>query len=1235
MKTNKLLSAILCIAMIFSTMSFAVFADELSVAKVGDVEYTTIEDAVAAWKNGTTLTLLADVKLSSAITLSSLEHHILDLSAYTMTAADSDAIVISADGLTNANYVLDIKADETNPGGIVAAGKGAACVKHVSSNKDRAIIRIYGGKFTAPYCLYHEDSSGTNAPQFWIYGGEFTAEGQSAGFLKPISAIYANRALIQIYGGKFNSGIHASVDSSAYMKIEGGTFASLKNTYMSALNNEKITIGTDKGKYDVNVYMDDDGNYVVTKEDVSSGYEATVPKQPSSNDYFAYSKVAEEGKMNYTDVNIAIEDAEAGDTITLLGDAVLTESGAAAAAAAGVVFATGEHELTYPESYTVDSDGKIAELPVVAKIGEVGYYAFDKALAAAQDGDTIVLADGTYTMPNSVVNKKITINGTSKAGTVVEMLSAVNATGSTIAFENLTAKFDNDNYEGLQHSANIAYKNCIHIGTEFLYAPQVSYTDCTFEMYNDVTEYAVWTYGSDDVEFINCTFNTNGKAINVYTEAAHTAEIELNDCTFTSNGKYTGKAAVEVGQSAYGNKADYTIKIDGCTADDNFTANNSTSNLWGNKNSMDTAGMQVVVDSKVVYGTDVAKIGEAEYLTIQDAVDAANDGDTIVLCGDAAETDGIEIADGKNVIIDLAGYKVTGFFYVNGAAKIENGTIDASSLMKSAVEINSSETLDEVKGTFAPELTLENVNAKSNRHVLRIDGGEADINGGTYEVVSTVGTTQYAVNASTGAKVNISGGTFTSVDDDPTNGDYVIGSRGAGTTVTINGGTFTKSTGGALYEKDGEIIVNAGTYDQDPAAYLNPDEEGLKVGKAAYAKLWTVINDSRKIVPEADKTEVEADEIVTIAVKVYGENLREGYWKLTYDTDLFVCAADTDNNGEIIGTKTLTDNTTDVFADGETLATYEFKALAQNADATGTFETVGVRTYTASESKDGYTFEADGGKAEVAVKLTAYEAILKVDGEKVTGTGVEVPYTAAEHRFAVTAVPDIAAGEEIKITITDENGNEVDEMIEKGTYTIAYTIPAQLGFAEYNGTFELTIGSPEYVVEVNTGKGYFADYVLGKKLVLAYTNTPNVAFEYDGNYMIDVSAKGYLYNNVTSYTYVYAIVVDALSAGSTVDDYITAGGMKDVKLTDPVASLVKLDMDINSNGELHLSDIISIYDTYNVDEDDLFNEASYSSKLVYARCMNIILKSDVDGNKTVTGDDTEEVVTAVYNVING
>ncbi len=316
---------------------------------------------------------------------------------------------------------------------------------------------------------------------------------------------------------------------------------------------------------------------------------------------------------------------------------------------------------------TMDEGGLRTIVPVAAKIGETYYLTLAEAIAAAGDGATITLFAGTHTMPNSVANKNITITGTKDAE--VEMLTAVNATGSTINFNGVTVKFDNDNYEGLQHAVKVTYTDCTHIGTQFLYAPTVEFTRCTFEMYNEKTEYAVWTYGAKDVKFNNCVFNTYGKAILVYTEGAHEADIALSNCEFNSNGKNVGKAAVELGQSANaGAAANYRLNFDNCTADARFVANNSTSNLWGNKDSMsNNNGSSVIIkkedgtSSENLMPAAEAEVDGKQYASLEKAISTAKAGDKVKLLADVeyTGTESAHVTINKNLTLDLNGHTIT------------------------------------------------------------------------------------------------------------------------------------------------------------------------------------------------------------------------------------------------------------------------------------------------------------------------------------------------------------------------------------------------------------------------------------------------------------------------------------------------------------------------------------------------------------------------------------------------
>ncbi len=221
----------------------------------------------------------------------------------------------------------------------------------------------------------------------------------------------------------------------------------------------------------------------------------------------------------------------------------------------------------------------------------------------------VELPKGEYTLP-TLTNKDVTIVG--DKDTVIDTTAGMPGTnGADVTFEGVTINFkEGGSYgtNGFTHSKKIVYKDCVINGTQFLYASEgTEFINCTFNVSGD--NYAVWTYGTN-ATFTGCTFNCDGKAVLVYTEGAVTAEVVFNDCIFNDNGTISGKAAIEVGESAYGNKADYTIKINNCTANGfDVTGQNASTfggtdlgtNVWGNKNLMPADRLDVIVDGTEVY----------------------------------------------------------------------------------------------------------------------------------------------------------------------------------------------------------------------------------------------------------------------------------------------------------------------------------------------------------------------------------------------------------------------------------------------------------------------------------------------------------------------------------------------------------------------------------------------------------------------------------------------------------
>ena len=268
------------------------------VAKVGNVGYGTIDEAVAAWTNNTTLTLCEDVTLSDVVTLKSTEHHILNLSTYTMTAASGkNAIEIVPEGEgagTAARSCLTINADAANPGSMNAGSKACIYYKKTNGINDRIMVTINGGVFDGTISS-SSNNGGQACPYFVFNGGVFN------------KSINLTKAMLKVTGGIFHGMFSCTGDSTAYRLISGGTFKSW--TFMTADAANKFTVGTDKQVYNVGVYVNDEGYLVVggpVIKEFDERFAAKATNATKWSSYLNYSSAAEHG-LYYTNAEAAIK----------------------------------------------------------------------------------------------------------------------------------------------------------------------------------------------------------------------------------------------------------------------------------------------------------------------------------------------------------------------------------------------------------------------------------------------------------------------------------------------------------------------------------------------------------------------------------------------------------------------------------------------------------------------------------------------------------------------------------------------------------------------------------------------------------------------------------------------------------------------------------------------------------------------------------------------------------------
>ena len=277
-----------------SDKKFVVFG--YPVAKVGNKEYCTIDEAIANWTNNSTLTLLTNVTLSDVVKIKSTEHHILNLGTYTLTAASGkNAIEITPEGAGRAaRSCLTINADANEPGGINAGSKSCIYYRKTNGIDDRLMVTINGGIYEGTISS-SSNNGGQACPYFVLNGGVFN------------KSVNLTKAMLKVTGGIYHGMFSCTGDSTAYRLISGGTFKSW--TFMTADAANKFTVGSAKQVYDVGVYVNDEGYLVVggpVITDFGTQFKAKATNATKWSSYLKYSSAADNG-LYYTNAEMAIK----------------------------------------------------------------------------------------------------------------------------------------------------------------------------------------------------------------------------------------------------------------------------------------------------------------------------------------------------------------------------------------------------------------------------------------------------------------------------------------------------------------------------------------------------------------------------------------------------------------------------------------------------------------------------------------------------------------------------------------------------------------------------------------------------------------------------------------------------------------------------------------------------------------------------------------------------------------
>ncbi len=663
------------------------------VAEVKGVKYKSLQAAVDAAKSGATVTLLADTRENVTVSKNAI---VLDLNGHTLnggtekgkpaltvtarvTVKDSSAAqtgtIMREDTAANSgvssHYVIDVQGagwltfesgKVTNDSGN-DSGKGASLVRVGDDSIAKYPgLNIKGGTFTQDNFIVIKvdrgdlflnggtlNSANSYAIEDWhratIKGG--TVNGTVSTWVYSTGAAFSK---LEISGGTVNGNVASvnydnAADKQARVYVTGGTVTGTLGTY--TYNNGLVAMDeTAKATIEVTggTFSKDPTQYVVENSAITENDDGTFG--------VAKAYLAKIGDTEYYTMDEAFHAVKAGETIVMLRD-----------------YTTNKVQNSGDESFTIDLGGHTWTANIV-----------DTASAAFE----INYSDVTLTVKNGkVVSSQL-------AGLIPS------AMGGTIKYDNSTLVF-----EGVEMTANG------HSGIE----TNGSNTNDTVTLRNSTLNvpngFGIYFPSSGTLTIDNSVINAKTMGVQV---CAGSLNISGADTAITVSGdgiaKTENDGAIEDGAAISivertGYKGLDEIKVEGgkfTAKGDNaavkaYKWENQTASAFDNsKNVVAISGgtFSSEVDKSLcadgfiptknedgTYGVKegqyVAEIGSQGYESLTEAVAAAEDGQTVKLLADVAES---SIKVNANITIDLNKMTVTGSFVTYGEVTIQNGTID-------------------------------------------------------------------------------------------------------------------------------------------------------------------------------------------------------------------------------------------------------------------------------------------------------------------------------------------------------------------------------------------------------------------------------------------------------------------------------------------------------------------------------------------------------------------------------
>ena len=827
------------------------------VAEVNGVKYDSLQAAIDAASRNATVTMLADTKENVTISTNYLT---LDLNGHTLNGGT----VAGQPALTVQSRVTVKDSSEEQTGTIMR--EDTAENSGVSSHY---VIDIQDG-----WLFFESGSVTNNSGVVGVKGASLVRVGDDS---------VAKYPGLTISGGTFTQDnfIVIKVDRGTFYLKEDGTLNS-KNSY--AVENWKfaeIKGGTVNGTVAAWTYSGGHNSDLT----ISGG---TVNGNVLSVNYgSAEGKVAKVSITGGT-VNGALDTRSydpSTNELTSIDDATK-----ATIAVTGGTFSSDPTKYVVEDSaINKNDDGTFGVAKAyLAKVGDTSYYTMDEAFKAqtASSEAIVLLRDYTTgsTFNSGSINRTVDLNGhtwtctgtdansaafeinnpnatlTVKNGKVVssQLVGLIpSAMGGTIKYDNSSLVFDGvemttNARSGIETNGNntndtVTLRNStlnvpngfgiyfpssgtLTIDNSVINAKTMGVQVCSGSLNISGAGTAITVSGDGIDKTINDGAIEDGAAISIVNRAGYKglSNIEVKGGTFTAK---DGNAAVKAYNWENLTESGFTqndkVSVSGGTFSSAVDKSLCADGYIPTQNADGTYGVKV--------GQYVAEVGTTKYETLQAAIAAAQDGQTVTLLADVEQNTQLAInksitlgLNGKTIknTVEIWGDDTNAILSIKGGAKVTitgNGTI--------AAKENDCYTINVVNG----DLTIENGTFVGNISVVQVQKGSLTINGGDFSLLQKMtdgkGENRYLINCiddayvDGSAKVAISGGTFVGFDPNVSPEQKVDGKTpsfaapGAGITKNEDG-SFTAVDGmtAQILDKDGNSVKAYNTLAEAVAA---------------------------------------------------------------------------------------------------------------------------------------------------------------------------------------------------------------------------------------------------------------------------------------------------------------------------------------------------------------------------------------------------------------------------------